>query len=156
MKIRAYEARDADGVAQVFLNSVSGVGPAHYSAEQVAAWASRAPDAAAVHARASDGRLVLVAADDADQPIAFIDLEPDGHIDLFYCAPEVAGTGVAALLYDAVESAARSGGMVRLYSEASEAALRFFARREFVTLARRDLKIGEVAIHNYAVEKPLN
>lgn len=82
-------------------------------------------------------------------------LEADGHIDLFYCAPELSGSGVAGQLYDAAESAARAAGMVRLYSEASEAAQRFFRKRGFVILHRRDLKIGDVAIHNFAVEKPL-
>lgn len=155
MRIRPYEARDAEVVARIFLSSVRGVGPAHYSAEQVTAWASLAPSAAAVHARASDGRMMLVAVDEADSPLAFIDLEADGHIDLLYCAPEFAGSGLADGLYEAVEAAARSGGIARLYSEASEAALRFFRKRGFVMLHRRDLKIGDVAIHNYAVEKPL-
>jgi putative acetyltransferase len=137
MQIRPYEARDAEVVARIFLSSVRGVGPAHYSPEQVTAWASLVPSAAAVHARASDGRLMLVAVDEADSPLAFIDLEADG-------------------LYEAVEAAARSGGIARLYSEASEAALRFFRKRGFVMLHRRDLKIGGVAIHNFVVEKPLN
>jgi multidrug transporter EmrE-like cation transporter len=99
--------------------------------------------------------VALVAVDEADSPLAFIDLEADGHIDLLYCAPEFAGSGLADGLYEAVEAAARAGGIARLYSEASEAALRFFRKRGFVMLHRRDLKIGDVAIHNYAVEKPL-
>lgn len=156
MKIRRYEARDAEGIAEVYRNAVRGIGPVHYSAAQVAAWVSLAPSAVAIHMRASDGRTTLVAVDEREQPAGFIDMEPDGHIDLFYCAPEVAGAGVAGHLYDAVESMARAAGMMRLYSEASEAALRFFAKRGFVILHRRDLKIGDVAIHNYAVEKPLN
>lgn len=155
MRIRPYAARDAEGVSRVFRNAVLGIGAVHYSAEQVAAWASRTPSASVVHERASDGRTMLVAADEDDRPVGFIDLEADGHIDLFYCAPELSGSGVAGQLYDAAESAARAAGMVRLYSEASEAALRFFRKRGFVMLHRRDLKIGDVAIHNFAVEKPL-
>ena len=140
MKIRAYEARDAEGVAQVFRRSVEQLGPRDYSPEQVAAWVARAPDATAFHARASDGRVFLVVADDADRPVAFTDLEADGHVDMLYCAPE---------------AIARQRGMTRLYSEASEAALRFFLTRGFVKQHRRELMIGEVAIHNYAVEKAL-
>ena len=30
--------------------------------------------------------------------VAFIDLEPDGHIDRLFCAPEAAGRGVASRL----------------------------------------------------------
>ncbi len=155
MRIRAYEARDAAGVARVFRRSIEELGPRDYSPEQVAAWVGRAPDAAAFQARASDGRVFIVLADDDDQPVAFADLEADGHVDMLYCAPEAAGTGLVLLLYATLEAIARQRGMTRLYSEASEAALRFFLTRGFVKLHRRELMIGDVAIHNYAVEKVL-
>lgn len=155
MRIRAYEARDADGVARVFRRSIEALGPRDYSPEQVAAWVGRAPDAVAFQARASDGRVFLVLADDDDQPVAFADLEADGHVDMLYCAPEAAGTGLVLLLYATLEAIARQRGMTRLFSEASEAALRFFLTRGFVKLHRRELMIGDVAIHNYAVEKVL-
>lgn len=155
MKIRGYEARDAAGVAEVFRRSVAALGPRDYSPEQVAAWAGRAPDAGAFHARASDGRVFIVAVDDDDRPVAFADVEADGHVDMLYCAPEYAGTGLVVLLYATLEAVARQRGITRLYSEASEAALRFFLRRGFVKLHRRELMIGDVAIHNHAVEKLL-
>lgn len=156
MRIRAYEARDAAGVALVFRRSIETLGPRDYSPEQVAAWLSRAPDAAGFHARASDGRVFIVAAGEDDQPVAFADLEADGHVDTLYCAPEAAGTGLVLLLYATLEAIARQRGMTRLYSEASEAALRFFLTRGFVKVHRRDLMIADVAIHNYAVEKRLD
>jgi putative acetyltransferase len=155
MRIRAYAERDAAGVCSVYRRSVETLGPRDYTPEQVAAWASRTPDAAAMHARLSDGRDVIVAADEADQVVGFIDLEADGHIDLLYCAPGAAGSGLALLLYATAEAIARQRGQARLYSEASEAALRFFLRRGFTLLHRRDLMIGSVAIHNFAVEKVL-
>jgi GNAT superfamily N-acetyltransferase len=49
-----------------------------------------------------------VTADEPGHVVAFIDLEPDGHIDRLFCAPEVAGRGVASRLYDAIETAARA------------------------------------------------
>ncbi len=155
MRIRAYEKGDAASVSRVFQRSVEMLGPKYYSAAQVAAWASCAPEAERLHVRMSDGRIVFVAVDETDAVLGFIDLEADGHIDLLYCAPEVAGAGIAAALYDAVESLGRARGMARLYSEASEAALRFFLKRGFVKLRRRDHLVGDVAIHNYEVEKAL-
>jgi putative acetyltransferase len=156
MRIRAYAERDAAGVCSVYRRSVEALGLRDYSPEQVAVWASRTPDAAAMHARLSDGRDVIVAANDADAVVGFSDLEADGHIDLLYCSPETAGSGIALLLFATAEAIARQRGLERLYSEASEAALRFFLRRGFVLLHRRDLMIGDVAIHNFAVEKVLN
>ena len=51
--------------------------------------------------------------------VAFIDLEPDGHIDRLFCAPEAVGRGIASQLYDGIETAARERGIGRLFTEAS-------------------------------------
>ncbi len=153
MRVRPYQPQDAGRMSVIFRRAVEAIGPAHYSPAQFAAWAARTPDAAAIHARAMDGRTMLVVADDTDQAVAFGDLEAGGHIDLLYCVPEAARSGVVGVLYDTLETIARERGMRRLHSEASEAAMRFFARKGFTTLHRRDLEIGGVAIHNYAVEK---
>jgi hypothetical protein len=43
--------------------------------------------------------------------------------------------------------------VIRLHSEASEAARRLFLRKDFVVTARRQFEISGIHIHNYAVEK---
>ncbi|CAE7835011.1 abgB [Symbiodinium necroappetens] len=101
----------------------------------------------------ADGRLTLVAVDGEDKVMAFIDLESDGHIDMLYALPAVAGTGIAVSLYEQMEAHARQQQLTLLFTEASEAARRFFLRRGFVEKHRRDLEVGGVAIHNYAMEK---
>ncbi len=154
--VRPYRAADAPALSRLYRRSVEGLGPRAYSAAQVAAWASLCPTAEEIAARAGDGRLLLVAVDADDRPLAFGDLERDGHIDLLYCAPEAAGRGVAAALYAELERAARAAGMARLYAEASETARGFFERQGFAVVARRDLAVAGVAIHNYAVEKRLS
>jgi putative acetyltransferase len=153
MRIRRYEARDAGALADLYRRSVEQIGPQDYAEGQVEAWAARGPSAAQIDARSTDGRTTLVAVDDRDQPLAFGDLEHDGHIDCLYCAPEAAGKGVAAALYDRLEQIARERGMARLHAEASEAARRFFLKRGFAVVRRRAFEISGVPIHNYAVEK---
>ena len=153
--IRMYRAGDAAAIADLYRRSVEGIGPRDYTHAQVAAWASLTPDVSRIEKLATDGRETFIAADEADVPAGLIDLEADGHINFLYCAPGFAGKGVAGLLYDALEQRAREQGMARLYSEASEAARRFFLGRGFVELHRRELMIGDTPIHNYAVEKRL-
>jgi putative acetyltransferase len=154
-RIRPARPEDDAAIADLYRRSVTGIGPRDYSPVQVAAWAGRAPSAEVVAARNADGRTVLVAVDDADRPIAFGDVEADGHIDFLYCAPEAAGRGIAAAIYDHLELAARAAGATRLHVEASEAARRLFARKGFRLVARRDREIDGVAIHNFAMEKDL-
>lgn len=154
--VRPVEPRDADALATLFRRSVEELGPRAYSAVQVAAWSARVPSGAALLERWSDGRRVRVIVDENDRPLAFGDLERDGHIDLLYAAPEAAGSGAARLLYEELEGIARRERILRLYAEASEAAKRFFLKRGFTVVARRDFTIDGVAIHNYAVEKRLD
>lgn len=155
VKIRQYDAKDAVALANLYVRSVRIIGPCDYSSSQVEAWLSLRPSAERMHQFSTDGRTRLVAVDVSDQPMAFADLENDGHIAFLYCSPEVAGTGVASALYDELERIAREHGAIRLYSEASEAARRFFLRKGFVVTARRQFEISGVPIHNYAVEKLL-
>ena len=155
MRLRRYQDRDAEALAQIFRRSVTELGPRHYRPEQVAAWAADTPDAADMRRRGSDGRTVLVAIDDTDAPVAFADLEADGHIDLFFVLPEVAGTGVAGALLEAIETIARMEGMMRLYVEASEAAKGLFERQGFTLLGRQNFAKHGVMVHNYDMEKLL-
>jgi putative acetyltransferase len=62
---------------------------------------------------------------------------------------------VTAILYAALEAAAAAQGIVRLYTEASEPARRFFERRGFVVDHRRDFELAGVPMHNYAMHKRL-
>jgi putative acetyltransferase len=156
MKIRGYAAKDAAALMTLSRRSIEAIGPRDYAPQQVVAWAARVAPPERIHERATDGRTALVAVDDGDRPIGFIDLERDGHIDFLYCAPEAAGRGVASALYDALEARARGRGVGRLYAEASEAARRFFLKKGFRVTGRRAFAIGGVEIHNYAVEKALS
>jgi putative acetyltransferase len=121
-----------------------------YSPAQVLAWAPAPPD------QTRYGRcLTLVAVAENDAPLAYAELETDGHIDHFYCHPEVIGTGLGSALYDALEQQARVLKMPKLFVEASEAARRLFRRKGFTTLSRQDFILRGVPIHNYLMEKRL-
>lgn len=106
-------------------------------------------------ARVSDARSVFVAVSRVDITRAFIELEPDGHIDCFYCHPSVAGTGVEKLLFTQVKNTAIAAGIPRLHVEPSEPARRFFLREGFQVVARRDFELRGVPIHNYEMEMQL-
>jgi len=97
-----------------------------------------------------------VAAGADDRPVAYIDLEPDGHINRLFCAPEAAGQGIASRLYDALEGAAREEGITSLFTEASELARRLFEHKGFAVVERQDLMVRGVAIHNYRMAKALD
>ncbi|MFN0191913.1 MAG: GNAT family N-acetyltransferase [Aestuariivirga sp.] len=153
--IRLYRPSDAADLSELFVRSIKGLAPDHYSPEQVAAWAGEAATPEENHVKCSDGRLVLVAAGEHDEPLAYIDLEMDGHIDMLFCLPEAAGKGLASALYNELERRAKALDIPRLYVEASEGARPFFAHKGFALLNRHDFEVDGVAIHNYRMEKQL-
>lgn len=150
--IRAFVADDAPRLAALFHAAVREVGRRHYSAAQCAAWSPAAPPAARYLARATTHR-VLVAVDAGDVPVGYGDLEADGHIDHLYCHPDHVGRGIGSALLAALEAVARESAIARLTVEASEGARPLFERRGFTPLARNDVAIAGVAIHNYRMAK---
>jgi putative acetyltransferase len=153
--VRPYRPGDAPRLAQINRAAVAGPASRYYAREQIEAWLSIAPDAAEVDHLYREGRTALVACAQGDLPVAFSDFDADGHIRFVYGDPPAAGQGAPSALMAAIDAAARGSGIAHLQSEASEAALGFFRRQGFTVLACRDLRIGEVGIHNYSVVKPL-
>jgi putative acetyltransferase len=154
-KIRAYQPDDAAALAKIFQRAIRQLGARDYTADQIKAWAGLRVTAGNLNDKYADGRSTFIAVDTADQPVAFCDLEADGHIDMLYCDPGHAGRGVASRLLAAVEREARSLGLQRLHTEASETARPVFERAGFVAVLRRELDVGGVALHNWKMEKQL-
>ncbi len=155
MRIRGFKSTDAAILAEIFHNAVHVIGGKDYTQSQIDAWSPAPVSANAFHARVSDTRSVFVAVDDNDKPLGFIELECDGHIDCFYCHPSFAGTGVGKALYVQLEAAALNADLTHLYTEASEAALRFFLKVGFTLIKRQVFTYNGVEIHNYLMEKSL-
>lgn len=156
INIRNGRVGDAEELSALFHASVTQISAKYYSDEQVRAWSPAEPDPARFATRVIDGRTLLVATDPDGSILAYGDLEANGHIDHLYARPDAAGTGVAQLVYDRLEQAARESSIARLFVEASEPASRFFEKRGFQIVERNDFELAGVAIHNYKMEKLLN
>lgn len=151
-------ARPADGAALTALTvaAIRETARSAYTAEQVGAWSARVAQSSRI-AGAFAGNFVRVAVDGADRPVAYVVLESDGHLDMLYCHPDHGGRGLGRRLLAEAERTARMMDITRLFAEASELARPVFERAGYVVIERRDFTIpgetGEVAIHNYAMEK---
>ena len=153
MVVRDYRRGDAEPICRLFYETVRTVNLAHYSPEQVRAWAPEVPDPDAWHGRMS-GRHTLVA-DEGGEVVGFAELEEDGHLDMLYCRKDAVGRGVGSGLYAAVEERARGLGVGRISTEASITARPFFVRRGFTVLRRNTVLRGGIELTNFSMEKAL-
>ena len=151
--IRRFEAGDEVALADIMHSAIRGIGPRAYDPRQVEVWAGRAYSATRYLERVRLADCIMVAAMGAEPPVAYVLIEPDGHVDHLYCAPEYAGRGLGIRLLDATLAFAREHGIARLYTEASELARPVFERAGYVVLHRRDFDLDSVPIHNFAMER---
>jgi putative acetyltransferase len=156
MRVRAFVESDAPALARIFFTAIQEIASAHYTDEQIRAWAPVLPSPERFRARANDGRTTLVAVDDANEAIAYGDCEPDGHIDHLFCLPSHSRKGVTGAVYQELERGARRAGISRLYVEASEPARRFFEKHGFVVERRNDFAVKNVPIYNWSMVKDIS
>lgn len=158
-RIRRFHAADAEALVELTRTAIQLMGARVYSLGQIAAWSARHLTASHFHERATAGDLILVAVGEADKPVAYTLLEPDGHLDQLYCHPDHTRRGLADRLLAEAELHAIARTFPRLHTEASELARPAFTRTGYVMLHRRDFVIGHgektVPIHNYAMAKIL-
>ncbi len=150
----------AQQLAELTGAAIRGVGSEKYSPSQVDAWAARHPNADRFLERHAKGDMITVAVDETGLAVAYSLIEPDGHFDMLYCHPDHTRRGLADRLLSAAEQTARSMGLKRQYTEASELARPTFERAGYSVTHRRDFTIEhdgkDVSIHNYAMEKLLD
>jgi putative acetyltransferase len=151
IEVRLFETKDAEQIARLFHETVREVNVRDYSSSQVRAWA---PDD--IHFRnwveVSSSRFTYVA-DDEGVIAGFGELEPNGHIDCFYCHKNYQRCGVGSQIYQAIEAKALELAVSRLFTESSITAKPFFQRMGFSVVKEQSVtRRGETFI-NYVMEK---
>ncbi len=151
IKVRLFKPEDAEQIAQLFHETVHAVNIRDYSSSQVSAWA---PDN--IHFRnwveVCSHRFTYVA-DDEGVIAGFGELEPNGHIDCFYCHKTYQRCGVGSQLYGAIEAKAVELSVRRLFVEASITARPFFQRMGFAVVEEQTVMRRDETFINYVMEK---
>jgi putative acetyltransferase len=143
--IRPFCGGDEVLLAELFARSVASLAPLRYTEAQTRAWLSNGPDAVAMKAQMQNREGFV--AERRGKVVGWIDLLSDGRIDMFYCSPEVAKSGVADQLYATLLERARHLQLGCLLTEASLFAESFFLRHgwrvdEREVIEREGIKIA--------------
>jgi putative acetyltransferase len=154
VQIRNYQPTDAGQMARLIYNTVHTINQRDYSPAQLKAWMPEAPSQQAWAAR-YPARISFVA-DDNGMIAGFAELEPNGHVDCFYCHHSYQRQGIGQQLYQRLEQEAKLLNLERLFVEASITARSFFERMGFQTLHENHVLRNDVMLTNFAMEKYLS
>ncbi|MCB5176196.1 GNAT family N-acetyltransferase [Microvirga lenta] len=150
--LRPFLPADVPLLLEIFQASVEELTEEDYSESQREAWAAKADDES-FPLRFTKGLTLVATMEGA--PVGFIALHDNELIDLFYVHPDVAGQGVGAMLYDAVEKLATARGSKRLVADVSDTARLFFEQRGFQPQRRNTVPLGDEWLGNTTMEKRL-
>jgi putative acetyltransferase len=147
VELRAYAVGDAEATLAIFLRAVRKTARAHYSAEQVAAWAADSGDLeswAAARA-AANTQLAII-----DGHVAgFTDLDDRGYIDMLFVDPDFGRQGIASALLASMVALARQRGLSAVTTFASLTSRPVFERHGFVITGERYFGEGDGAAKTY-------
>lgn len=150
--VRDYSPADAGATIDIFLQAIREVSSKDYSPAQIDAWAKVDDPKVWAEWRASRRTWMAIC---ETQPVGFTDLKADGCLDMMFVHPAHQGKGVASLLLETVEAAARDQGLKRIFTEASLTARPFFERKGFIVLAAQTVEKRGQTLPNFRMEKSL-
>lgn len=149
-QLRACADADLASLAVIYADAIRHLGPRHYTAAQVAAWAAFADDAGRFRQWVVSAA-TTVAVDDQDQAVGFAGLIDPGHVASLFVAPPWQRRGVGSSLLRALLAQARERGVARITTHASEFSRPLFERFGFRVSAVEQGDVGGVTIERYAM-----
>ena len=151
MQIRLFRTQDTEQIAQLFHETVREVNIRDYSNNQVKAWAPN--DIYFRNWSEVCLKRFTYIADEEGIIVGFGELEPNGHINCFYCQKNYQRRGVGSQIYQAIEAKALELGLARLFTEASITAKPFFQHMGFSVVKEQQVTRRGETFTNYVMEK---
>lgn len=153
VSLRPYVPADARRCAGIFRAAIEELATDDYDADQREAWASRADDEAAF-AKSLASMLTLIAVIDGEAA-GFASLKGADVIEMLFVAPDLARSGAATALVDALTKLAAARGAKRLTVEASETAKPLFDKLGFTSEKRNIVNVAGEWLANTTMTKTL-
>ena len=154
MRIRPYEPSDLSSLIETYTASIHTLAAAHYSPEQIMAWAPLHSDPARWRERLLN--LQTLVAESDGMFAGFASFTREGYLDFLFTYPAFARRGVASKLYRQVESALRGSDVRSVTAHSSLAARPFFERHGFVVDTEESIECRGVFLRRFAMSKQLD
>jgi len=153
MLIREYIPGEEAILRDVFLLSVHQLARAHYTREQINAWAPAIYDRDRWHEKIAAIRPFVAVV--GSRVAGYADLQASGYIDHFFVSGEFARRGVGSGLMRHIHDVAEDRGLSNLSANVSLAAEGFFTWHGFVVHVRQSVAVMDVTLSNAHMVKEL-
>lgn len=153
MLLRPYHEADAARTRDVFLRAIRITASAHYSPEQIAAWAGTDVELGVWDSalRSRNTEVVEIGGEVA----GFTDVASDGYVHMMFVDPEYARRGAATMLLRWAAETASAVGADELSTHASITARPFFEAHGFVVESEQHPVVRGVEMTNFVMRKKL-
>lgn len=152
--IRDYRPEDVLTLANIYYNTIHKINIQHYTKKQLDVWAPNT-------SLETEGwkkkflRTKPIIGTIEDKIVGFVEFEPNGHIDCFYCHHEWIRKGVGSALMKEVLQRAQNNYIHLIFSEVSITAKPFFEKWEFKIRAQQTIVRKGVELTNFRMERIL-
>lgn len=146
LKLRNYLNSDCESVAKLFYETVHTVNSAHYTNEQLSAWAVSADSLKSRRYDLLNQRTLV--AEICGEIVGFGSIDKSGELDLLFVHCDYQRQGIAAALCGELE---KGFSVIKTY--ASVTAKPFFESRGYVTVKAQEVERGGIKLKNYLMQK---
>lgn len=153
LTIRDYQSADAAVLRQLFFETIHHVNCRDYSTKQCQAWAPVTYDKTKWATRLANNQPFI--AEIEQVIVGFADLQADGYIDHFFCHHAYQGQGIARTLMEHIHRHAKQRSLDKLYANVSITARPFFEHMGFHVAKAQQVRINDVRLTNYLMQKGL-
>lgn len=155
-RLRSLRRDDGVELVEVYRDAVRSQASGLYSREQIEAWAEHAARSDDLAAALVRGQGLASLGDPPGEPIeAFALLDPADRLSLLYCRGRSCRQGRARALLQALEQTARSCGIRRLRTEASQLSRPLLERCGWQLEAEEEVLFAGVLFRRWRMIKPL-
>lgn len=147
MNIRPYRSSDCPALAELFYETVHTVNAAHYTPDQLDAWADGKVDLEAWDSSFREHYTLV--AEEEGKILGFGDIAADGYLDRLYVHRLHQRQGVAAALCDRLEQTVKGS----IVTHASITARPFFEARGYRVVKQQQVERHGVLLTNFVMEK---
>ncbi|WP_167884379.1 GNAT family N-acetyltransferase [Leptospira ilyithenensis] len=153
MEIRFAKKENLEGIMTMFQETVLNISRNDYSSEQLSAWA-RISDSKELWLRRISEQYLILCYEENDL-LGFASLKDDDYVDLLFVHHKNQRKGIGKLLLNTLRDHVQSLGGKSMKSHVSKTARPLFETLGYKVVSPNIVKIGEVELTNYLMEKEI-